>query len=69
VPAREARHSQDTANAAFDVAASQLEELGYLHEITSDGVVFSRAEPAGVEEYDPEARTAAAALWSSRPPA
>ena len=35
--------AQDTANAAFDVAASQLEELGCLHEITSDGVVFSRA--------------------------
>jgi hypothetical protein len=35
----------DTANAAFDEAASKLEELGFVHEITLDGVVFSRAEP------------------------
>jgi hypothetical protein len=54
--------AHETANAAFDVAASQLEELGYfLHEMTSDGVVFSRAETAK-EEYDPEARIAAAAF-------
>ena len=33
-----------TANAAFDEAASHLEELGYVYEITPDGVVFSRSE-------------------------
>jgi hypothetical protein len=32
-----------TANAAFDEAASRLEELGFMHEITHDGVVFSRS--------------------------
>jgi hypothetical protein len=53
--------AHDTANTAFDEAASQLEELGYLHEIISDGVVFSRAGTA-VEDYDPEARIAAAAF-------
>jgi hypothetical protein len=30
----------DTANAAFDEAASQLEELGYVHEVALDGVVL-----------------------------
>jgi hypothetical protein len=36
-----------------------LEELGFMHEITLDGVVFSRSEPdAG--EYDPETKIAAA---------
>ena len=35
----------DTANAAFDEAASQLEELGYVYEMTPDGVVSSRSEP------------------------
>jgi hypothetical protein len=45
----------DTANAAFDEAASQLEELGFMHEITLDGVAFSRSEPdAG--EYDPDTK-------------
>jgi hypothetical protein len=55
------REAHDTANAAFGEAASQLEELGYLHEMTSDGVVFSRAVTA-VEDYDPEARITAAAF-------
>jgi hypothetical protein len=49
----------DAANTAFDEAASKLEELGFVHEITLDGVVFSRSEPdAG--EYDPETKIAAA---------
>ena len=49
----------DTANAAFDEAASKLEELGFVHEITPDGVAFSRSEPdAG--EYDPGTKIAAA---------
>jgi hypothetical protein len=48
-------------NAAFDEATSQLEEPGYLHEVSSDGVAFSRAETA-VGYYDPEARIAAAAF-------
>jgi hypothetical protein len=34
--------AHDPANATSDEAASQLEELGYLHEITPDGVAFSR---------------------------
>ena len=58
--------AHDTANAAFDEAASQLEELGYEYEITSDGVSFSRAEPvvqcSVVDEYGPDSRTAAAAF-------
>jgi hypothetical protein len=42
----------DTANTAFDEAASQLGELGYVYEMTLEGVVFFRSEPdAG--EYDP----------------
>jgi hypothetical protein len=49
----------DTATAAFDEAASKLEELGFVHEITLDGVAFSRSEPdAG--EYDPGTKIAAA---------
>jgi hypothetical protein len=49
------------ANAAFDEAASQLEELGYVHEVALDGVAFSRSEPdAG--EYDPDTKIAAAAF-------
>jgi hypothetical protein len=51
----------DTANAAFDEAASHLEELGCVYEMTLDGVVFSRSEP-DVGEYDPDAKTAAAAF-------
>jgi hypothetical protein len=60
----ERRDAHDSANATFEEAASQLEELGYSHEISheisSDGVLFSR-EPV-VEEHDPSARTAAAAF-------
>jgi hypothetical protein len=52
--------AHDSANATFEEAASQLEELGYSHEVISDGVLFSR-EPV-VEEYDPSARIAAAAF-------
>jgi hypothetical protein len=45
----------DTANAAFDEAASQLGELGYVYEMTLEGVVFSRSEPdAG--EHGPDAK-------------
>jgi hypothetical protein len=49
----------DAATTAFDEAASKLEELGFVHEITLDGVVFSRAEP-GAGGYDPETKIAAA---------
>jgi hypothetical protein len=49
----------DAASATFDEAASKLEELGFVHEITLDGVVFSRTEPdAG--EYGPDTKIAAA---------
>jgi hypothetical protein len=34
-----------TASAAFADAPSQLEELGFEYEITSDGVFFSRSGP------------------------
>jgi hypothetical protein len=44
----------DKAPAAFEEASSQLEELGFEYEITSDGVSFSRSD-TGVEEYDPGA--------------
>ena len=51
----------DTAYAAFDEAASSLEELGFVHEVTLDGVVFSRSEPEpDAGEYDPETKIAAA---------
>jgi hypothetical protein len=44
----------DTATAAFDEAASNLEELGFVHEVTLDGVAFSRSEPdAGVGVQTP----------------
>jgi hypothetical protein len=33
----------DTANAAFDEAATHFEELGYVYEMTLDWVVFSRS--------------------------
>jgi hypothetical protein len=49
----------DTANAAFEAASSQLEELGFEYEMTSDGVIFSRSDTA-VEEYDPATRIGAA---------
>jgi hypothetical protein len=45
--------AHDSANATFEEAASQLEELGYSHEISSDGVLFSRGPVA--EEYPPSA--------------
>jgi hypothetical protein len=57
---REVRHTTRLANATFEEAASQLEELGYSHEIIADGVLFSR-EPV-VEEHGPSARIAAAAF-------
>ena len=42
----------------FDEAASSLEELGFVHEVTLDGVAFSRSEPdAG--KYDPTTKTGA----------
>jgi hypothetical protein len=51
--------THDTATAAFDEAASSLEELGFVHEVTLDGVVFSRSEPdAG--KYDPGTKIGAA---------
>jgi hypothetical protein len=49
----------DKAPAAFEEASSQLEELGFEYEITSDGVSFSRSDTA-VEEYGPATRTGAA---------
>jgi hypothetical protein len=52
--------AHDPANATFDEAALQLEELGYLHEITPDRVVFSRAVTA-VKGHD-NTRVAAAAF-------
>ena len=33
------------ATAAFDEAASSLGEPGFGHEVTRDGVTFSRSEP------------------------
>ena len=53
----ESDDAHDSANATSELAASQLEELciGYSHEISSDGVAFSR-EPV-VEEYGPSPRT------------
>jgi hypothetical protein len=48
----------DTATAAFDEAASSLEELGFVYEVTLDGVAFSRSEPdAG--KYDPTTKIGA----------
>jgi hypothetical protein len=50
----------DNASAAFEEqASSQLEELGFDYEITSEGVSFSRSGTA-VEEYGPATRTGAA---------
>jgi hypothetical protein len=43
--------AHDSVNATFEETAFQLEELGYSHEISSDGVLFSRG-PA-VDECDP----------------
>jgi hypothetical protein len=56
--------AHDSANATFEEAASQLEELGYSHEISSDGVLFSRGPL--VEEYAPSAARIAAAAFTSR---
>jgi hypothetical protein len=53
--------AHDTATTAFEESASQLGELGYEYEITSDGVSFSRSETV-VEEYEPETRIAPAAF-------
>jgi hypothetical protein len=39
----------DTATAAFDEAASSLGELGFVYEVTRDGVAFSRSAPDGGE--------------------
>ena len=52
--------AHDSANATFEEAASQLEELGYSYEMSSDGILFSR-EPV-VVGYDSSARIAAAAF-------
>jgi hypothetical protein len=49
----------DNAPAAFEEASSQLEELGFDYEITSEGVSFSHSGTA-VEECDPATRTGAA---------
>jgi hypothetical protein len=51
--------AHDSASAAFEEASSQLEELGFDYEITSEGVSFSRSGTA-VEEYDPATRIGAA---------
>jgi hypothetical protein len=58
---RKVGHTTRPANTAFEESASQLEELGYVHEITSDGVTFSRSEP-DVGDHNPESRIAAAAF-------
>jgi hypothetical protein len=42
----------DTATAAFDEAASSLGELGFVYEVTLDGVAFSRSVP-DAEKYGP----------------
>jgi hypothetical protein len=42
----------DTATAAFDEAASSLGELGFVYEVTLDGVAFSRSVP-DAEKYYP----------------
>ena len=47
------------ATAAFDEAASSLGELGFVYEVTRDGVAFSRSAP-DVEEYDPALKIGAA---------
>jgi hypothetical protein len=48
----------DTATAAFDEAASSLGELGFVYEVTPDGVAFSRSVPdAG--KYDPTTKIGA----------
>ena len=47
------------ATAAFDEAASTLGELGFEHEVTLDGVTFSRSVP-DVGEYDPTIKIGAA---------
>ena len=47
------------ASAAFEEASSQLEELGFEYEITSDGVFFSRSD-TDVLGYDPATRIGAA---------
>jgi hypothetical protein len=47
------------ATAAFDEAASSLGELGFEHEVTRDGVTFSRSAP-DVGEYDPTIKIGAA---------
>jgi hypothetical protein len=54
--------AHDTASAAFEDSSSQLEELGFEYEVTSDGVFFSRSGTVVVDEYGPETRIAAAAF-------
>jgi hypothetical protein len=49
----------DSASNEFEEASSQLGELGFEYEITSDGVFFSRSGTA-VEEHGPATRTGAA---------
>jgi hypothetical protein len=44
--------AHDTATAAFDEAASSLGELGFVYEVTRDGVAFSRSVP-DVGKYGP----------------
>jgi hypothetical protein len=55
-----------TATAAFDEAASNLEELGFVHEVTLDGVAFSRCSEPDAGEYGPETKIAAAPFLFSR---
>ena len=46
--------AHEPANAEFEAAASQLEELGYSHELSNDGVHFSREPVVHVPwESDP----------------
>jgi hypothetical protein len=51
--------AHDSASNDFEEASSQLEELGFEYEITSDRVFFSRSDTI-VEEYDPATRIGAA---------
>jgi hypothetical protein len=39
--------AHESANAEFEAAASQLEELGYSYELSNDGVHFSREPNVG----------------------
>jgi hypothetical protein len=67
---QEVGHTTRLRSAAFEDSSSQLEELGFEYEITSDEVFFTRSD-AVVEEYDPDTRMDRSgrfsrAIWDSR---